>query len=65
MKKGKEKRTGVKTHRTMPMSCREGRCRYKHRQAVDDCIDCDMIERIENDLLRESIADVDNDTGRQ
>ncbi len=50
--KDKEK---MKKHMTMPMACHEGRCRYKHRQAVDECLDCNLAEQIEHDLLKENI----------
>ncbi len=39
---------------TEPVVCRDGRCRYKdeRRDALDRCIDCDLSERIEHDLLK-------------
>jgi hypothetical protein len=40
---------------TEPIVCHKGRCRYKKKQSVDDCIDCDIVEQIEHDLLKENL----------
>jgi hypothetical protein len=39
---------------TEPIICRNGRCRYKdpHLRNVDECLDCDIVEEIEKELLR-------------
>ncbi len=41
---------------TKPVVCHEGKCRYKKRQFLDECVDCDIVEQIEADLLKERIA---------
>jgi len=42
---------------TEPIVCREGKCNYKdkRRKALDECIDCDLSEQIEHDLLRKEL----------
>ncbi|MBW2965455.1 hypothetical protein KY363_08415 [Candidatus Woesearchaeota archaeon] len=40
---------------TEPVVCHEGKCAYKKRDFLDECIDCDMAEQIEHDLLRKEI----------
>ncbi|MBW2971911.1 hypothetical protein KY359_02645 [Candidatus Woesearchaeota archaeon] len=45
---------------TEPVVCHEGKCSYKKRKAIDECIDCDVVEMIEHELLRESLSGTDN-----
>jgi hypothetical protein len=45
---------------TEPIVCREGKCDYKDKRlvnALEDCIDCDLSEQIEHDLLKEMVPD--------
>jgi hypothetical protein len=37
---------------TEPVRCREGRCEYRRKDPLDECIDCDLAEQIEHDLLK-------------
>lgn len=38
---------------TEPVVCRDGKCDYKYRKNdfLDECIDCDLVDQIEHDLL--------------
>ena len=40
---------------TAQIVCHDGKCRYKEKQVLDECIDCDLPEQIEHDLLKEDI----------
>jgi len=42
---------------TEPVVCHEGRCNYKNkkRNNLDECIDCDVVEQIEHDLLKDNL----------
>lgn len=42
---------------TEPVVCHSGKCRYKKKDFLDDCIGCDMADQIEHDLLKESLKD--------
>jgi len=42
---------------TEPVTCHKGRCRKSNQDHIDECIDCDIVEQIEHDLLRESLED--------
>ena len=42
---------------TEPVICHEGKCKYKKpRVSIDECIDCDLAEQIEHDLLKEELG---------
>ena len=40
---------------TEPIVCRDGKCKYKKRQFLDECIDCDVVEQIEHELLKKEL----------
>jgi hypothetical protein len=37
---------------TEPVVCRNGHCRYKNKKMDDGCVDCDLEEQIEYDLVK-------------
>jgi hypothetical protein len=37
---------------TEPVVCRDGQCKYKSKRLNKGCIDCDLDEQIEYDLLK-------------
>jgi hypothetical protein len=37
---------------TEPVRCHDGRCRYRRKDQLDNCIGCDFAEQIKHDLLR-------------
>lgn len=41
---------------TEPVICKEGKCKYKYRQHIDECIDCDIVEEIDKELLKKSMT---------
>jgi hypothetical protein len=40
---------------TMPVWCHEGKCITPNGNFLDDCIDCDIVEQIEHELLKEEL----------
>jgi len=44
---------------TKPVVCHKGRCGYKKKNFLDECIDCDIVEQIEHDLLKENLIEVE------
>jgi hypothetical protein len=40
---------------TEPVVCHKGKCSYKDTQSLDECLDCDIVEQIEHDLLSKDL----------
>ena len=40
---------------TEPITCHKGKCKYKKKQHINECINCDIVEQIEHDLLKDNI----------
>ncbi|MFH1054269.1 MAG: hypothetical protein V1740_07660 [Candidatus Woesearchaeota archaeon] len=40
---------------TEPVVCHKGKCEYKDKSFLDDCIDCSLSEQIEHDLLKKNV----------
>lgn len=39
--------------------CRDGICKYKKVNFTDDCPECDIVEKVEMDLLKETFVNED------
>ena len=37
--------------------CRDGVCRYKKESFIGECSDCDIVEKVEMDILKEIFGD--------
>ena len=42
---------------TEPIVCRDGTCKYKKQGPLDECVDCNLAEQIEHDLLKKDLKE--------
>jgi hypothetical protein len=43
---------------TQAVICHKGKCKDLHRAFLDECVDCDIVQQIEHDLLKEQAKDI-------